>query len=165
MSFRTYVRNLKVLNLLKPGFLASLRNDTKMNCDTVSEAGIQKTGQDSASSAEWQNLKFLIPRCLRRGSSLLGFGKFIYSPRWNGGLNDRKIALPRSRRYIPEALSSSSDKRYTHSIFLFDHKAHRCRCIEPCFFLNDIPAYFLLAKLGVWGLESKTKFSELRTPN
>jgi len=26
-----------VLNLLKPRFLASLRNDTKMNCDTVSE--------------------------------------------------------------------------------------------------------------------------------
>jgi hypothetical protein len=29
MSFRTYVRNLKVLNLLKSRFLASLRNDTK----------------------------------------------------------------------------------------------------------------------------------------
>jgi hypothetical protein len=27
------VWNLKVPNLLKPGFLASLRNDTKMNCD------------------------------------------------------------------------------------------------------------------------------------
>jgi|GEM_PF-4241533 len=39
MSFRTYVRNLKVLNLLKPRFLASLRNDTKMNCDTVSYKG------------------------------------------------------------------------------------------------------------------------------
>jgi len=33
------VRNLKVLNLLKPRFLASLRNDTKMNCDTVSGGG------------------------------------------------------------------------------------------------------------------------------
>jgi ribosomal protein S18 acetylase RimI-like enzyme len=30
MSFRTYVRNLKVLNLLKSRFLASLRNDTKI---------------------------------------------------------------------------------------------------------------------------------------
>jgi len=39
MSFRTYVRNLKVLNLLKSRFLAALRNDTKMNCDTVSNAG------------------------------------------------------------------------------------------------------------------------------
>lgn len=29
MSFRTYVRNLNVLNLLKPRFLASLRKDTK----------------------------------------------------------------------------------------------------------------------------------------
>jgi len=29
MSFRTYVRNLKVLNLLKSRFLASLQNDTK----------------------------------------------------------------------------------------------------------------------------------------
>ena len=39
MLFRTYVRNLKVLNLLKSRFLAALRNDTKMNCDTVSNAG------------------------------------------------------------------------------------------------------------------------------
>ena len=31
------MKNLKVLNLLKPRFLASLRNDTKMNCDTVSK--------------------------------------------------------------------------------------------------------------------------------
>lgn len=29
MSFRTYVRNLNLLNLLKSGFLVSLRNDTK----------------------------------------------------------------------------------------------------------------------------------------
>jgi len=38
-SFRTYVRNLKMLNLLRSRFLAALRNDTKTNCDTVSKRG------------------------------------------------------------------------------------------------------------------------------
>jgi hypothetical protein len=42
VSFRTYVRNLKVLKLLESRFLASLRNDKKYNCDTVSKAGIQE---------------------------------------------------------------------------------------------------------------------------
>jgi len=39
MSFRTYVRNLKTWELLESRFLASLRNDIKVNCDTVSKAG------------------------------------------------------------------------------------------------------------------------------
>ena len=36
-----------MLNLLKPRFLASLRNDTKMNCDTVSyERGTEGVPKD-----------------------------------------------------------------------------------------------------------------------
>ena len=41
VSFRTHVRNLNALYLLKTRFLASLRNDKKMNYDTASQAGIQ----------------------------------------------------------------------------------------------------------------------------
>jgi hypothetical protein len=44
------------------------------------EAGIKKTRLDSASSAEWQNLKFLIPRCLWRGSSLVPLQEENVSP-------------------------------------------------------------------------------------
>jgi len=40
LSFRTYVRNPKTLKLLESRFLASLRNDIKVNYDTVSLAVI-----------------------------------------------------------------------------------------------------------------------------
>ena len=43
VSFRTHVRNLNALYLLKTRFLASLRNDIITNYDTVWKAGIQNS--------------------------------------------------------------------------------------------------------------------------
>ena len=43
LSFRTYVRNLNILYLLRIRFLASLRNDTKIGITTQS----QRQGEDA----------------------------------------------------------------------------------------------------------------------
>lgn len=42
VSFRTHVRNLNALYLLKTRFLASLRNDIITNYNTATKAGLQE---------------------------------------------------------------------------------------------------------------------------
>ena len=54
------MRNLKALKLLESRFLATLRNDIKVNYDTVSKAGIQETIDNTGFG--FHNLKVIYDR-------------------------------------------------------------------------------------------------------